>query len=271
MRDGQRFKALFFDFDETLVPEYEASDAAVEELAAEIQDSHPLGHGLRSTLRSVAYRRIHNTPMGAATIKAFGPGADRWAADELMWAGYELVWDDKPMMTELGQYLGDFRRQVWTEALETLGVADTQLAHKMAERLPRTTHEKRVPYSDAETVLTTLGRRYPMAVLTNGEPKTQAHKVENSGLKHHFDHIVLCDEHGSKPDPKPFEVAMDLLGSKPEEVVMIGNSIANDIAGARNAGIYSVWINRGVGQASARTDVRPDTTIKELSELLDLL
>ncbi len=264
MSEGQRFKALLFDFDETLVPEYEASDQAVQEIAAEIERSHGLKGDLRSSLRSHAYRLIGETPMGAATEKVLGPESIRWAADE-------LVWDDKRPMSELAEHMPEFRELVWTAALDEFGISDSTLASEMAEKLPKLTHQKRSPYQDAEHVLSMLGEKHPMAILTNGTPVIQAHKVENSGLKHHFDHVVLCDEHGSKPDPAPFRHALDLLGCGPSDVAMVGNSLRNDIAGARNAGIYAVWIDRGVRNEWDKSDVQPDATVNSLGELLKLL
>ncbi len=264
MPGNQRFKALLFDFDETLVPEYEAADDALRELTAEIRKSHTFDHDLGSVIRSIAHRLINETPMGPATVKAFGPGSVRWAADELMW-------DDKTPLTGLAQLMGDFRRQVWSETFKTADISDIELANEMAERLPAATHARRVPYPDVQDVLSALGQRHPMAILTNGEPVIQAHKVDRSGLKHHFDHVVLCDEHGAKPNLLPFRVAMDLLGCKPTEVAMIGNSLANDIAGARNAGIFSVWINRPGMSEPTTGETRPDATIRQLSELLNLL
>lgn len=264
VNDRTRFKALLFDFDETLVPEHDAAAATIGEFSVQIRNSHPLDQDLGAILNAAATRLINETPVGAAATRAFGPESLRWAVDE-------LIWDDKNPMTEVTALLGDFRRQVWAEAFDAVGIVDRQLAHEMAERLPSTVHERRVPYPEAQDVLTSLGLRHPMAILTNGNPIVQAFKVDRSGLKHHFDHVVLCDEHGSKPDPEPFRVALDLLGCEPGEVAMIGNSLASDITGARNSGIYSVWINRSGGINPPEDSTQPDATIRELSELLDLL
>jgi putative hydrolase of the HAD superfamily len=105
--------------------------------------------------------------------------------------------------------------------------------------------------------------------VTNGEGSVQAMKVEASGLKRHFDHVVLCDEHVWKPDPLPFRVAMNLLCVSPEETAMIGNSFDSDIAGAKNAGIYSVWVNRK-GEEPGR-EIRPDAMVYNLAQLHELL
>ena len=47
-----------------------------------------------------------------------------------------------------------------------------------------------------------------------------------------------------KPDPLIFQASLDLLGHKQKNsVLMIGDSLSSDIAGADNFGIDSCWYN----------------------------
>jgi putative hydrolase of the HAD superfamily len=55
--------------------------------------------------------------------------------------------------------------------------------------------------------------------------------------------VVSGDEGVSKPDPRLFHIALDRLGVTAEDAVMVGDSWANDIAGAVSAGIRAVWFN----------------------------
>jgi FMN phosphatase YigB (HAD superfamily) len=54
-----------------------------------------------------------------------------------------------------------------------------------------------------------------------------------------------------------------------EDVVMVGNSLERDIAGARNAGILSIWIK--VPGSEEPADVEPDFTIAGLAEIPAIL
>jgi FMN phosphatase YigB (HAD superfamily) len=47
----------------------------------------------------------------------------------------------------------------------------------------------------------------------------------------------------SKPAPAIFAAALDRLQCRPDEAVMIGDSWAADIIGARAAGIRPIWFN----------------------------
>ena len=55
----------------------------------------------------------------------------------------------------------------------------------------------------------------------------------------------------------------------PEESLMVGNSLERDIAGARNAGIRSIWIR--VPGSEEQADVTPDHTITSLAEIPAIL
>jgi HAD superfamily hydrolase (TIGR01662 family) len=46
-----------------------------------------------------------------------------------------------------------------------------------------------------------------------------------------------------KPKSAPFEYALDKLGAKPENSVMIGDEFFNDMVGAKAIGLSTVWIN----------------------------
>jgi putative hydrolase of the HAD superfamily len=58
------------------------------------------------------------------------------------------------------------------------------------------------------------------------------------------DVLIASEEAGvSKPDPRIFEIALERLEATADRAVMVGDSWANDILGARAAGIRAVWFN----------------------------
>lgn len=46
----------------------------------------------------------------------------------------------------------------------------------------------------------------------------------------------------AKPDPEPFQVALDAVETPPRQAVYIGDSLRADIAGAQAAGLRTVWL-----------------------------
>ena len=67
------------------------------------------------------------------------------------------------------------------------------------------------------------------------------------GLHHFFDSVITSQEAGvEKPDIAIFEMAMERMGCKAENSVMIGNSFNDDILGAINAGMSAVFLTHRI-------------------------
>jgi putative hydrolase of the HAD superfamily len=71
-------------------------------------------------------------------------------------------------------------------------------------------------------------------------------RIVSLGLHHYFDEIVTSEDFGvKKPDPKPFRRALEVLGTKPEETLMVGDWPDRDIKGAQGVGIRTAWAKYG--------------------------
>jgi len=94
-------------------------------------------------------------------------------------------------------------------------------------------------------VLERLQGRTVVGIVTNNEVPEQEEKLDFLGVRPLIDFMVVSQGVGvAKPDPGIFQIALERAGTRPEETVMIGDSWASDVAGARNVGIRPVWFNR---------------------------
>ena len=85
----------------------------------------------------------------------------------------------------------------------------------------------------------------PIGIVTNGPTEVQRAKLELLGIDRLVDFVLVSEEFGvAKPDPAIFREALRLAGVKPEEAIFVGDSVEFDMAGARAAGIPTVWVNR---------------------------
>lgn len=85
----------------------------------------------------------------------------------------------------------------------------------------------------------------PVALLTNSASAPTRVKLEALELAARFDVVVTTDTLGfGKPDPRVYREACRLVGVDPGEVVCIGDSIAWDVLGARDAGLRALWLDR---------------------------
>lgn len=85
----------------------------------------------------------------------------------------------------------------------------------------------------------------PLGIVTNGPVEVQRAKLELLELVDLVDFAVVSEEFGvAKPDPTIFREALRLTGVSAANAVFVGDSAEFDMAGARAAGIASVWVNR---------------------------
>lgn len=128
------------------------------------------------------------------------------------------------------------------------------------------------PYEDSENILEYLTNKgYIITVATNGLMKLQYPRILNSSLGKYITQIVASEEVGyNKPDPSIFNKI--LLDNKflPKEAIVIGDSLSNDIQGAINANIKSIWLN-SKREKTNNDEIIPNYIISSLLELLNIL
>lgn len=83
------------------------------------------------------------------------------------------------------------------------------------------------------------------AILTNGPSDGQRDKIRALSLEKYIQNIYISEEIGlSKPNRDVFEYVVRKLHVEPCTVVMVGDSLEEDIKGAELAGIKAILIDR---------------------------
>jgi len=99
----------------------------------------------------------------------------------------------------------------------------------------------------AAEVLTQLSKRYRIGLATNATVSRKhdvARALERVRLNAFFTEIFCYTELGHKKDePEFWEAVLARLGAQKSEVVMIGDSLEQDVLGPRRAGIRAIWFN----------------------------
>ncbi|XP_031629983.1 N-acylneuraminate-9-phosphatase [Contarinia nasturtii] len=122
-------------------------------------------------------------------------------------------------------------------------------------------------------LLQSLRSCYRLAILTNGPSNAQWEKINRLHLTKYFDCILVSgDLPWEKPDPNIFYAACNHLGVAPSECVMVGDKLETDIQGANVARLgCSIWMPLNGDTANANTQIKPDFTIFDLKDLLNIL
>ena len=127
-------------------------------------------------------------------------------------------------------------------------------------------------YPEAENILQELSKRYKIGIIANQELGSEQ-RLEKLDLLKYIDLVIASAEEGvAKPDLRIFQIALERADCKPEEAVMVGDRLDNDIAPANKIGMKTVWIKQGLGGLSEPiTEAeQPDYTVNSLNELLTL-
>lgn len=123
------------------------------------------------------------------------------------------------------------------------------------------------PFDDALPAVAALRRRgLRLAVVSNWDSRL-TRILEEHGLRARFDAVVISAEVGwRKPHPAIFRRTLDALGVAPGEVLHVGDSVGDDVEGARAAGVRPVLLDRA---GTKKFDGAP--VIRSLAELEALL
>ena len=139
-------------------------------------------------------------------------------------------------------------------------------------KIPAWRHDLEILYPDAKEVLQKLRQTYKLGVIANQDYGTEKRLV-NFGIRSYIDLVIASAEEGvEKPDLRIFQLALDRADCKPEEAVMVGDRLDNDIIPANKIGMKTVWIKQGYGGLSKphSGEEQPDHTVDSLNELIHL-
>ena len=97
---------------------------------------------------------------------------------------------------------------------------------------------------NAFEVLDYLRPKYKLHVITNGFDDIQDLKLVHSKLRDYFDTIITSESAGhKKPKKEMFEKAIELIGTRVDDCIMIGDNPTTDIQGAINASLDVIYFN----------------------------
>ncbi len=106
-----------------------------------------------------------------------------------------------------------------------------------------------------------------LAVVTNNMVREQIKKLNRLGLTDYFEVVSISEEVGAaKPDSRIYLTTLQRLQLATHDVVMVGDSLTTDIAGAMALNIASVWLKRQP-ESSAQPPASVATIEGDLSDV----
>jgi HAD superfamily hydrolase (TIGR01549 family) len=130
---------------------------------------------------------------------------------------------------------------------------------------------------DAHSVLRELqGEAFRLGVISNASDADDVNRlIDSSNLRAYFDPILISAEFGRrKPDPSLFNSVLRAWALRPDEVVMVGDTLPHDILGAQEVGLRHIWLTAQADTALNRAyagRIVPEAVASELREVPGLI
>ena len=161
--------------------------------------------------------------------------------------------------------LEELRLRAFERTLEYVGSPDKELAAHLNAIYRKHRFEDIELYPDVIPTFDVLASQFKLGLLSNGNTYP-----ERCGLEGYFAFVVFSqDVQIEKPDRRIFEITAERAGCELAQMLHVGDSLENDVAGARNAGAHSVWLNRE--GTPNDTEIRPDYEVASLTEIPTIL
>jgi len=170
----------------------------------------------------------------------------------------------------------------WKEGVEDQKIFDKVLKHELGAIDYKILAAGIIAYRRAKTgtmalyprvhlTLLSLARLGIKSVALSDAPKLEVWlRIVALGLHNYFDQVVTSEDLGShKPAPGPFRKALEVLGTKPAETLMVGDWAERDVAGAKNLGIRTAWAKYGDTQGTE--DSGAEFVLGDIYELVGIV
>lgn len=147
------------------------------------------------------------------------------------------------------------------------GHIDPSSVENKAEEVARYCYEEaKKCVEEARPTLQKLHQRFPMVLVSNFYGNIEA-VLNDFNLAGFFGKIIESAVVGvRKPDPRIFELGVEALGLRPQEVLVIGDSLKKDILPAESIGCPVAWL-KGKGWTDDEDAATHPSIIKKLADV----
>ncbi|BCU70631.1 HAD family hydrolase [Stygiolobus caldivivus] len=230
-------KAIFFDFDNTLVSFEEKSNEALQKVVEDIYNY-----------------LTENYP------------SKKIQKDEIK----RIVFETSKALDEEGIY---DRKIWWQSSLDKLGIkAEMEDLYEWTQ-IYWSIASNNTPYEDALDLIEYLKRKgFKLGIITNsdGEWGDKKSRLAKFPLISYIDIVIIGGENNIKPKPnvEPFIVACEKIGFSTSSCVMVGDDPVKDCLASRKAGLRSILVDRN-GRVK-HAELYADYVVRSLKELEEI-
>lgn len=121
-----------------------------------------------------------------------------------------------------------------------------------------------------KTLIELIKMGIQLSVVSDAPSREAWMRLYYLNLHHVFDPVLTFDDTGvRKPSAKPFEMALDILQSSPDEVLMIGDWPERDVVGAKKIGMKTIFAR--YGDTFGTVDSGADWDVNDIYDLVNIV
>lgn len=168
----------------------------------------------------------------------------------------------------------DMFRDALLGMLEEFGVAvqEDNLERHRARQWERHAQLFELREGVVDTLRALRQRHLHLGIVSNIDDDQLHHLMRVAGLEPYFDSVLSSETARScKPDPAIFLEALRRAGCQPDEALFVGDTLAQDIAGANRVGMRSVLLWHRDDRDPPDQAPRPRYVIRRIADVLSLV
>ena len=109
-----------------------------------------------------------------------------------------------------------------------------------------------------------------LGVVSDAPSREAWMRIYYLNLYHYFDVVITFDDSGErKPSPIPFQLALDGMGLRPEETIMIGDWPERDVVGVQQIGMKTAFAR--YGDTFGTVNSGADWDLNDIYQLVDII
>ena len=130
---------------------------------------------------------------------------------------------------------------------KTIGHVDNKFLAAGIVAYRRAREANLMAYPNVNKTLLALSKSgIKLGVVSDAPSREAWMRIYYLNLYHYFDVVITFDDSGErKPSPIPFQLALDGMGLRPEETIMIGDWPERDVVGAQQIGMKTAFARYG--------------------------
>ncbi len=129
------------------------------------------------------------------------------------------------------------------------------------------------------TLLKLIKKGHKIGIISDAPNLQLWTRLCDTKLQHFFEFVISAEDTEKKPHSLPFKEALKILNLKPEDVLMVGDSIERDIAGAKKVGMktalakYGIVKEKivGVEEKTKEKMIKPDYILNKFEDILEIV